>query len=402
VNYAHLFLTPNESNPLGVIGEVPGENGETIQGHTLVSLMAQVAKYPDAKDFLLHCEGPGGDVQAGDQMYDYLEALKAEGKRLDTITTGDIGSIMTKPFMAGQERTIGEGHKLYVHAPWVPHLEGNATEIASGLKGVYEEQEKLKKFYQLKTGLSDTGIKGIMTGSSSQDGTFINADQAVALKFATRKAPTKIKAFALIKNKNMSKETQTMGQKFGALLDMMLGNTAPVVPPAAATAPPAKAMVPLVMEGGMKLISSAEDPANLIGSTITDEAGQPLQDGPVKLTDGRTLILTGGTVAEVQPAAAAQADATAIAPVASATEIALQNQVQALTAELNTLKAVDVNAMVDQKIEAFKAEFPGVGKAPTKAINTNGAQSGYQGHKTIAMKQSEQREKRKQELLNRK
>lgn len=398
MNYAHIYLTPNESNPLGVIGEVPGENGETIKGHTLVDFMAQVARTPDAKDFLIHCHGPGGDVMAGDQIYDYIESMKAEGKRVDTITDGDIGSIMTKPFMAGMDRIIGEGHKFYVHAPWVPHMEGNATEIASGLQGLVDEQEKLKKFYQQKTGLSDTGLKGIMTGSSSQDGTFISADQAVALKFATRKAPSKIKAYAFIKNKNMSKETQTLGQKFGALLDMMLGNTAAPIPPAAPAAPAPKAMVPLEMEGGMKLNSDAADPANLIGSTITDEAGQPLQLEQVKLTDGRVLILEGSKVMEVQPVAAAQAPA---APAASATEIALQNQVKALTDELATLKAVDVNAMVEQKIEAFKAQFPGLGKLPTKAINTNGAPVAMTSHKTIAEKQKAQYEKRQEELKTR-
>lgn len=412
MNYAHIYITPNEANPLGVIGEVPGENGQTIKGHTLVDIMAQVARFPAALSFLFHCHGPGGDVMAGDQIHDYMEAMKAEGKRVDTITDGDIGSIMTKPFMAGQERIIGEGHKLYVHAPWVPHMEGNAKEITAGLESLFADENRLRNFYKQKTGISEAGLQGLMAGSSSEDGTFITADQAVALKFATKKSPSKIKAYALIKNSNMS--TQTVGQKIalaiGQAIDSVLGNTQPPAAPAAPAPPAPKATVPLEMEGGMKLISSSEDPANLVGSDITDEAGQPIQDGPVKLADGRVLVMSGGKCTEVQPAAAAQAPTAPAAPApgvpapqpapaaASAAELALQNQVKALTEELNTLKAVDVNALVANALNDFKAQYPGLGKAPTRAINTNGLGGDQPQGRTINLVMAQKREERKNQI----
>lgn len=366
--------------------------------------MTQVAKYPGSLNFLVHCAGPGGDVEAGNQIYDYLEGLKAEGKQVDTTTEGDIGSILTKIYMAGQNRSIGESHRFYVHAPWISHVEGNASEVSQALQSLYKDEEKLRDFYKQKTGITDAGLKGLMDGSVSQDGTFMTADQAVALKFATKKAPSKIKAFAQIKNMATT-TTETTGQKFGRLLDMMLGN-APT--PAAPAAPaPAKAMVPLEMEGGMKLVSSSEDPNNLVGSTITDEAGQPVQDGEVKLTDGRTLVISQGKVTEVKPSAAAPATPAPApsavvtpapapaAPVASATEIALQAKVTALETELASMKQGN-QAAIDSAINDLKNSLVS-GKTPAKAINNNG-NDGVPAQRTIsqvmALKQEERRKQR--------
>lgn len=409
MNQAHIYITPNAANPLGVIGECPGENGKIIKGTTLVDVMTQVAKYPGALSFLVHCAGPGGDVEAGNQIYDYLEGLKAEGKQVDTTTEGDIGSILTKIYMAGQNRSIGESHRFYVHAPWISHVEGNASEVSQALQSLYKDEEKLRDFYKQKTGITDAGLKGLMDGSVSQDGTFMTADQAVALKFATKKAPSKIKAFAQIKNM-ANTTTETTGQKFGRLLDMMLGNTpAPAVPAAPA---PAKAMVPLEMEGGMKLVSSSEDPNNLVGSTITDEAGQPVQDGEVKLTDGRTLVISQGKVAEVKPSAAAPATPAPApaavvtpapapapaAPVASASEIALQAKVSALETELASMKQGN-QAAIDNAINDLKNSLVS-GKTPAKAINNNG-NDGAPTQRTISQVMAwKQEERRKQRFKN--
>ncbi len=216
MSQATILLTPNEANPLGVIGEVPDGKGGLIKGHTLIDVMTQVAKFPNEKNFLFLCSGPGGDVEVGNLIYDYMEGMKAEGKIVNTATVGDIGSIMTKPFLAGQEREMREEDKLYVHAPWVPHMEGNATQITRGLSSLYKDESKLLDFYKQKTGVTEAGLKGLMAGTADQDGTFMTADQAIALKFATKKATSKIKAFAQIKNNIMA--TETLGQKVDSIL----------------------------------------------------------------------------------------------------------------------------------------------------------------------------------------
>jgi ATP-dependent protease ClpP protease subunit len=356
VNYANIYITPNEKNPLGVIGEVPGERpGETIKGTELVDVMTQVAKFPEAQAFLFHCAGPGGDVNAGDQIYDFMEGLKAEGKVVDTITAGDIGSIMTKPFLAGQKRTIVEGHKLYVHAPWVPHLEGNAGQIIQGLQGLINDEQKLLDFYFQKTSLTKAGLKGLMDGASV-DGTFLTAEQALSLKFATHKQPSKIKAYAQIKNNNMANET--LGQKVDAVLAFLKGNKAAELP------------------GGEA--APAGDP-------------NTLPDGEYPLQDGRVLVVMGGQIKEIKAPAAAQAPVTAAA---SAEQVALQAKVDSQAQELAAMKEEQDKAL--KALSDFQASMVS-GKAPAKAFNNNGQGAPETTtHKNIAMKQREKQEQHKQ------
>lgn len=394
MSQAHIYLTPTEDNPLGVIGEVEGENGEPIKGIMLADVVDQVAKYPQEKNFLFHCSGPGGAVDVGDQIYSYMESLKSEGKQVDTITDGDIGSIMTKPFMAGQNRTIVDGHKLFVHAPWVPHLEGNATQITSTLEGLISEENKLLQFYKTKTGITDAGIKGLMDGSSGNDGTFLTADQAVNMKFATRKLPSKIKAFALVKTKNMSTPAKTPGQ----YLDQLLG----LAPKAfAAPATPPVALLTLESDKGT-LTSDAADPAKLEQSNITvidaTGASMPAPDDTFTLDDGRIITTVGGKVATVTMPAAAKAPATpAPAAVAPVIPNAQEIKIKALEDELAAMKAQPpVAEQIAAAIEGFKNSFV-AGKAPARAYNNMGAQGGKQ--KTIAtamqQKQKEIQEQRK-------
>jgi ATP-dependent protease ClpP protease subunit len=365
VNSATILLTPNEANPLGVIGEVPDGKGGMIKGHMLVDVITQVAKFPSATTFLFLCSGPGGDVEVGDQIYDYMEGLKAEGKVVNTATVGDIGSIMTKPFLAGQEREVREEDKVYVHAPWVPHMEGNATQIARVLSSLYKDETKLLDFYKSKIGLNEAGLKGLMAGTADQDGTFMTADQAVALKFATKKATSKIKAFAQIKTKNMANET--LGQKVDAVLAFLKGEKQTAL------------------------------------NALPGEEGQPvgdpnsLPDGEYPLADGRVLVITGGQIAEVKMPAAAVAP---VAPAAAApADKALLDKVAALEAKNKEMEEEQKKAL--QSLSDFQATMVS-GSAPKKAFNNNGgaAAPDTATHKSIAMKQREKQEQHRAQSLN--
>lgn len=401
MSQAHIYLTPTDDNPLGVIGEVEGENGEPIKGIMLADVVAQVAKYPNEKNFLFHCSGPGGAVDVGDQIYSYMESLKAEGKQIDTITDGDIGSIMTKPFMAGQNRTIVDGHKLFVHAPWVPPLEGNVTQITSTLEGLISEENKLLQFYKEKTGITDVGIKGLMDGSNGNDGTFITADQAVSMKFATRKLPSKIKAFALVKTKNMS-AIKTPGQYLDQLLGLVPKALEPI--PAAAAPTPAPAAAPvaaaLTLESDKgTLTSDAADPGALEGSNITviDATGAsiPAPDDTFTLDDGRVITTVGGKVATVTMPAAAQAPAAVAPVVPNAQEL----KMKALEDELAALKSQPpVAEQIATALNDFKASLT-AGKAPARAYNNNGLHnSKVEPERTIHGVMAQKREDRKKQI----
>lgn len=355
---AHIYIH-------GVIGSYIDPEGKEVKGVELLDVIAQVKAQGEASHYLVHIKSPGGLVDAGNQIYDYLESLKAKAQ-VDTVSDGDVGSIATKIFLAGQERTITEGHQFFIHNPWTQTQPGDSNKIALELNALRQTEAELRNFYQSKTQITEQGLKGLMDVETG-----MSADQAVTLGFATRKAPaSKVKAFALLKSQNMSKENLTVGQKFGQLLDMIVGNKAQI-----------KAL-DLEAEGGKKISVSAEDPANLVGAdaTVTDEAGNsaPAPDGEHKLADGRILVVSGGKVADVKPAAAAQAEpaaatpAPAPAPSAMETALAAANaKIAALESDLAAMKTVNIDEKINAAIDGLKNSLVS-GKTPVKAINTNG------------------------------
>lgn len=371
----------------GNIGSYTDPSGKEVKGVELLDVIAQVQSHPGSKSFLAYIGSPGGLVDAGNQIYDYLESLKAQGIQVDTISdsyvdaaTGEsrqgVGSIATKIFLAGQNRTIIEGHEFFIHNPWTQPQPGDSNKIAVELQGLKQTENELRSFYQQKTKITDVGLKGLMDVETG-----MNADQAVALGFATKKMKAvKVRAFALHKSTIDMTKNLTPGQKFaqqiGAVLDQVLGTKSAI-----------KAMV---LEGDKGKISvDVEDPAALVGATVVtvDEAGtptgQPAPDGEHKLTDGRILVVAGGKVTEVKAPAAAAATPAATtgtsAPAAAAVDTAaLQAKITALeqanakqAEELNALKAVDVNAQITAAVTELKNSLVS-GKAPVKAHNNQG------------------------------
>ena len=348
---AHIYVH-------GTIGSYLDTNGQEVKGVDLLDIISQV-KATSAESYLVHIKSPGGLVDTGDQIYDYLVSLKATAK-VDTITDGDVGSIATKIFLAGDERTIVDGHEFFIHNPWTQPSAGDSNQISAELLGLKQTEDKLRSFYQQKTGITAEGLGGLMDNETG-----MNADQAVTLGFATKKLPaTKVKAFALLKSNEMSKPTLTPGQNFaqkiGEILDQVLGTKSKI-----------KAL-DLKTETGINISVSSEDPAILAGADamITDASGAstPAPDGEHKLSDGRILVVSGGKVTEVKAAAAT--------PAPSANEAALQAKITALETELANVKSASTPTVnVEEKIAAALAELKnelnaGSGIKPIKGINT--------------------------------
>jgi ATP-dependent protease ClpP protease subunit len=380
----------------GVIGSYTDDDGQEIKGVELLDVISQVKRQPDATSFLVHIGSPGGLVDAGNQIYDYLLSLRNSGIRVDTITDSyinekgevrqGVGSIATKLFLAGEERSIIEGHQFFIHNPWAQLQPGDSKQIKIELKGLEATEAELRNFYQTHTKITESGLKGLMDKETG-----MGADHAVELGFATKKvAATRVKAFALHKSKN------NMSTTIKAL--------------------------DLELEGGQRVSVSSEDPANLVGAdaVIVDANGQamPAPDGEHKLSDGRILVVMGGKVTEVKgdPAAAPAAAAPATTPPPTTTTpapnplaalearfAALEQANAAQKAELDALKAVDVEAKIKAGVEAGINEFKNTavaGQAPVKAFNNNGQVNGTKvfAFKSISDKMKEGQQKRREQL----
>jgi ATP-dependent protease ClpP protease subunit len=384
VKQAHIYIH-------GVIGSYTDENDQEVKGVESIDVITQVQANQNAESFLIHIKSPGGLVDEGNRIYEYLESLKSQGFQVDTISDGDIGSIATKIFLAGQNRTIHEGHEFFIHNPWTQPQPGDSNQIGLELQALKQTEAELRAFYQQHTKITDIGLKGLM---DKQTG--MTADQALTLGFATKKISTsKVKAFALLNKNDMSK-AQTLGQKIGAIIDQALGNKQEI-----------KAL-DLELEGGNKVSVSSEDPANMVGAdaVVTDENGQsmPAPDGEHKLSDGRILVVSEGKVKEVKPASEPQ-DNTGTSQANAPDGLAeMKAKIEALELankkkdeELASLKSVNVQDQINKALDEFRNSAV-AGQTPRRAFNNNGSTNAQPQSRTIAQAMAEKRDQRKKQI----
>lgn len=359
----------------GVIGSYTDEKGQEVKGVELLDVISQVQSQPEVTSFLAHIKGPGGLVDVGDAIYDYLESLKAKGTGVDTITDGDIGSIATKVFLAGTNRTIIDGHEFFIHNPWNQPEPGDANSQELQLGILRQKESQLRSFYQQHTKITDVGLKGLM---DKQTG--MNADQAVALGFATQKITSKkLKALALT-NSNMSKENtaqETLAQKIINGVKEALGVKAEVKAEGAPTELTGK---PVMVDGA----APADGVYTIVGGLVT--AVEPVAATPAE-----------GEPTPGDPApAAGQANPNPNAALEQ--KLAALEQANAAQAkELEALKAIDVKAAIDTALAEFKNTLP-VGGKPMKAFNNNGQGQVTHTHKSINDVMAEKRDQRKKQL----
>jgi ATP-dependent protease ClpP protease subunit len=273
------------SSPIGVFQY----KGKEIKGVTLLDIVTAVGVAPKGTEIIrVQIASSGGRVDVGNQIYNYLNALKGQYKII-TEQIGYVASIATKIFGVGDEREGLEGENFMFHNPWT-QVVGDAAHLAEASAQLKIEEDELKNFYMALTGVNEEGIKPLMDAETE-----FSAEQAVQMGFATKlNKALKIAAF-------MNKKTKT---KVTGLLSQLL----------AYFTDSSKAMT-LELEGGTQLMIEAEDDSKLEGApafTIVEENGETSQvsaaDGDYKLTDGRTVTVAEGKVVKVTAAPAAKKD----------------------------------------------------------------------------------------------
>jgi len=122
----------------------------------------------------------GGSVYEGMAIYG---ALKNDPRPVKTTILGIGASISSVIFMAGDEREISDGSQLMIHNALAPNAGGNKYEMAEAIERLEQIDSDMKKIYSSGTGLQNDILEAML-----EKETFLNADEAVKLGFATSKA----------------------------------------------------------------------------------------------------------------------------------------------------------------------------------------------------------------------
>ena len=315
---------------IGQIGSGQDETGAFIRGVQLIDVISEFRAIPESKkDITVVMDSPGGFVDEGDAIYNYLEAKKSEGYKITTFQRGIVGSIATKIFMAGDTRIVNDSEKFFIHNPLVQNISGDGNLMQKVANQLQQSKQRLLQFYVGKTGNNQEAIEPLMDAETS-----LTADQAVALGFATEKV-TAQKEYATIKNNNMD-------------LNKLLSEIKAMFP--APVAAPVKAME-LKLKDGSVVTTDAADASTLVGSSTN------APEGVNELEDGSSIVVAGGKITEVKAPAAPVAYVT----VAQFNEFAIGIK--------DSLKAlVDLKNSTDTELVAIKNQITGK-HTPDKKVN---------------------------------
>lgn len=188
----------------GVIGGMPNEKGEIIKPCvTFVDVARQVESQKEATNFSMVVNSPGGYVEDGDEIYNYLESIQKSGRPITTYAEGECASMATKLFLVGERRIIRPGTVFMIHNPSGAPKDGDADYIESYSKALRSLESDMINFYHKRTGTSKEALRALMKKE-----TVLTPEEAVEFGFATEiqeRIETKAVAFSKKFNQNKLK-----------------------------------------------------------------------------------------------------------------------------------------------------------------------------------------------------
>lgn len=262
---------------------IEGEIGVQVTAKTV---RADIDNYPQAQDFTVHFNSPGGDVYEGYQIGSILKNL---GKPTTALIGSMCASIATYDALCCDTVIMSPHGDFMIHLPTAT-LSGTAEDMRRGAEQLDRIKAELIDRYAPK--VAKKGVTREQLSAMMEKETSMAPGEALAMGFVDE-VREKLKAVAkmdLTKFNDMTNEQKGVLEALGAKIDALFNALKP------------KNMVEVTLADGSIVQSSAATPEEIVGSTLTDEAGAPLPPGPVTTADGLELVIVeGGVVQSAEP-----------------------------------------------------------------------------------------------------
>ena len=156
---------------------------DSVNPDTMNSLLKQLMylnRTDPERQITLYINSPGGEVQSGIAVYDYIRLMSAP---LTTVCIGTAASMGAILFLAGETRLMTEHSRIMIHdpAPGGGSLEGmKPAEIETKLNELRKIQRVTCSIIARTTGRSETDIL-----EKTRTDSWFNAQEALAYGLAT-------------------------------------------------------------------------------------------------------------------------------------------------------------------------------------------------------------------------
>jgi len=199
------MIKPQEIKLYGDIGTWKN-NGETF-----TDKLAEIEK-TGCKELTVRMHCYGGSVFEGNVMFNAVQRSKMKVK---IIIDGIAASMASMILIAADEVEIAENGFIMIHTP-SGFTQGNAKAHEQATKLLYDLEDNFSKQYSNKSGLSIDQVKAKWFDGNDH---WLNADEAVKYKFATRKIPALSKGVeSLDKEAVLTMNIKSVYNKYTAIL----------------------------------------------------------------------------------------------------------------------------------------------------------------------------------------
>lgn len=152
----------------------------TITSTDLIKQLMYLEKTKPGEPVVLYINSPGGDVNSGLAVYDYIGIMKSP---VYTVCVGCAASMGAILFLAGEKRKMLRNSRVMIHDP------SFASGSVSGKKP-HEIQERLNQLLDVREKLASiiaerSGMSMKQVYRKTKYDTYINAEDAVKLGIAT-------------------------------------------------------------------------------------------------------------------------------------------------------------------------------------------------------------------------
>jgi ATP-dependent protease ClpP protease subunit len=299
-----------------------------------LTCLQNALKEAKGKDIKVRIRSFGGDVETGFTMYNELRRYAKDNKaKVTTLGEGQVASIATVIFLAGDERILTGHTEPFVHNAWT-YSEGDSKTLVRVAAELEKCNNMIADHYALHTDLTRDEALELMNNDTS-----ITAEEAVTIRFATSieevLRPVALKRFSTNTNKNkMSNKTKRLTFYAKKTLGMVSNKL-------------------VVTADGKDLdFYELEDDAVI---KVGDKAYYDGMDadGSFIMPDGETYVFIAGELQEIQSEDETDANSAEDLAEAETTIVALTEKVNELINTVSELQAS--NSAKDVLIAGYKA-----------------------------------------------
>ena len=179
MNRYYSLYTEESGSELHIYGDITSDGGWFSSESDVSSyqISKELAELDTSKPLTVYINSYGGEVAEGIAIYNQLKRFE----QCKTVVDGYAASIASVIFMAGKERVMSPSSLLFIHNAWM-RTAGNSEQLRKDADDLEKITAASMQAYLEHVNIGEDKLKEMLDAE-----TWLNADEAVEMGFATEK-----------------------------------------------------------------------------------------------------------------------------------------------------------------------------------------------------------------------